>query len=90
MNSCGGYEKIQIDIWRDGTDRAITKDKLNYPVRVKTSPTSFTSRTAGAGEALRQYLVSTGQREEQIKIPVLQNAAECGFDFGPFEAGDSE
>ena len=44
----------------------------------------------GVGEALRQHLISSGQREGQIKIPVLQNAAECEFDFGPFQYGDSE
>jgi GH3 auxin-responsive promoter len=43
----------------------------------------------GAGESYRKDCVARGQREAQLKLPCLQNAEECRFDFhahGPADA----
>jgi hypothetical protein len=35
----------------------------------------------GTGESFRRHCVNKGQRESQLKIPVLQSAEECRFDL---------
>jgi hypothetical protein len=43
----------------------------------------------GAGESYRQDCVARGQRETQLKLPYLQNAEECQFDFQAHRSADA-
>jgi hypothetical protein len=44
----------------------------------------------GTGEAVKAAAVAAGQREAQVKPPVLADATRWHFDFGPFRWSDGE
>ena len=46
-------------------------------------------RAPGAGESYRKDCVASGQRETQLKLPCLQNAEECRFDFEAHGSADA-
>ena len=68
-------------------DAALCASNIEYAAKRSSgrlSPAEVVFIRPGAGEAVKAAAIAAGQREAQVKPPLLVDAARWQFDFGPY------
>lgn len=74
-------------------DAALCEVNVEYAAKRasgRLSPAEAAFAKPGTGEAVRAAAVASGQREAQVKPPLLADAQRWSFDFGPYLWGGAQ
>ena len=74
-------------------DAALCESNIEYAAKRSSgrlSPAEVVFVRPGAGEAVKAAAVAAGQREAQVKPPILADASRWRFDFGPYRWNSEE
>ena len=74
-------------------DAVLSESNIEYAAKRSSgrlSPAEIIFVKPRTGEAVKTAAVTSGQREAQVKPPLLVDAARWRFDFGPYQWGHEE
>ena len=74
-------------------DAALCESNIEYAAKRSSgrlSPAEVVLVRPGAGEAVKAAAIAAGQREAQVKPPLLVGAARWRFDFAPYRWDSQE